>query len=64
MPTSSSIQDQELTAFDVLDIISSAYAGKQMFFLQDDGMIYSRFDGCYMTFEQAVDFMAHLVGEE
>ena len=54
------IKDQ-ITAFEVLDEISSAYAGKQIFFLQDDNSVYDRDTGEYITFEEAVHRMAQKV---
>jgi hypothetical protein len=49
---------EELTAFEVLDIISSAYAGKQVFFLEPSGVVYDREEGEYVTLEDAVYRMA------
>ena len=43
-----------LTSFDILNRLSSAYWGKQMYFLQEDGMIYDRHENKYITLEQAV----------
>lgn len=53
---------KELTAFEVLDIISSAYAGKQIFFLEPSGVVYDRYDGEYVTLEDAVYRMAERLG--
>lgn len=53
---------EELTAFEVLDIISSAYAGKQIFFLEPSGVVYDRYEGEYVTLEDAVYRMAERVG--
>ena len=40
--------------FDALEDISSVYYGKQYYFLQDNGLIYSR-DSCkYMTLDEAI----------
>lgn len=49
---------EELTAFEVLDIISSAYAGKQIFFLEPSGVVYDREEGEYVSLEDAVYRMA------
>ena len=54
----------EYTPFEVLDRISAAYYGKQMFFLQEDGTIYDRSRDKYVTFEEALTWMSKLVGEE
>ncbi len=53
----------ELTPFDVLEIISSAYGGKQIFFQNKDGSIYDRYSNEYITFEEAVRRMAERVGD-
>lgn len=44
-----------MTAFDVLDMISSAWHGKQYYFLQDDGTVYSRESCKPMAFEDALN---------
>ena len=56
--------DREMTAFEVLDEISSAYAGKQIYFLQDNGLVYGRSESKYMTLEEAVANMAERVGDD
>lgn len=40
--------------WDVFDDLASAYYGKQMYFTQPDGTIYSRLSCGYMTFEEAL----------
>lgn len=40
--------------WDVFDDISSSYYGKQVYFTQPDGTIYSRLSCGYMTFEEAL----------
>jgi hypothetical protein len=55
-------KSEELTAFEVLDIISSSYAGKQIFFLEPSGVVYDRYEGEYVTLEEAVYRMAKRVG--
>lgn len=57
-------ENDELTPFDVLDIISSSYAGKQIFFQQNNGMIYDRYEADYVTLEEAVYRMAERVGDD
>ena len=44
-----------MDAFDVLDLISSAWYGKQYYFLQDDGTVYSRESCKPMAFEDALN---------
>jgi hypothetical protein len=53
-----------MTPFDVLDQISSSYWGKQMYFLQDNGMVYDRYNADYITLEMAVQRFAKMIGEE
>ena len=53
-----------MTPFDVLDQISSSYWGKQMYFLQDNGMVYDRYNSDYITLEMAVQRFAKMIGEE
>lgn len=51
-------------AFDVLDRISSAYYGKQMYFKQDNGTIYDRYGCDYITFDEAVNRFARMVSDD
>lgn len=53
-----------LTAFDVLDIISSAYWGKQLYFLQENGSVYDRKECDYISFDEAVNRFARMVGDD
>ena len=41
-------------SWDVFDDLASSYYGKQMYFTQPDGTIYSRLSCGYMTFEEAL----------
>lgn len=54
-------QKNGMTPFDVLDAISCAYDGKQIFFQQENGMIYDRYEAEYVTLEEAVYRMARRV---
>ncbi len=45
----------EWTPFEVLRVLSCSYWGKDCYFLQDNGMIYSRDSGEYMTLDDAID---------
>ena len=51
-------------AYEVLDGISSAYYGKQLYFLQDNGMIYDRKECDYVPFEEAFNRFVKMVGED
>ena len=56
--------DRKMTAFEVLNEISSAYAGKQIYFLQENGLVYGRYECEYMTLEEAVGNMAERLGDD
>lgn len=50
--------------YDMFERISTAYYGKQYYFLQDDESVYSRASHKYMTFRDAVDeFLKEICGE-
>lgn len=53
------VQKLEVREWDLFDLVSSAWFGKQCYFRQDDGTVYSRVSGEYMSFDQAVDELAH-----
>ena len=56
------IPDEDaMTAFDVLDTISSEYYGKQVYFLQENGRVYSRISCMELSFDVAVDEFADIV---
>lgn len=40
--------------WDMFELITNAYFGKQYYFPQDDGTIYSRYSDTYITKEEAV----------
>ena len=58
------IKEESITPFEVLDIISSSYGGKQIFFQEENGMIYDRYKCEYITLEDAVYRMAKMVGDD
>ena len=43
--------------------ITSAYYGKQYYFLQDDGLVYSRASNKYMTEDAAITEFLNVIGE-
>ena len=53
------IQQLEMREWDLFDLITSAWFGKRCYFQQDDGTVYSRASGEYMSFDQAIDEFAH-----
>ena len=54
----------ELTAWDVFEIITSAYGGKQIYFMQKNGMVYDRYKAEYITFEEAINRFCKLIGDD
>ena len=50
--------------WDMFDLISSAYYGKGMYFKQDNGTVYSRHSGDYMTIDEAIREFISLIDEE
>ena len=53
------IQRLEAREWDLFDLLSSAWFGKRCYFRQDDGNVYSRLSGEYMSLDQAIDELAH-----
>lgn len=53
------IQQLEMREWDLFDLITSAWFGKRCYFQQDDGTVYSRASGEYMSLDQAIDEFAH-----
>lgn len=47
--------------WDMFDLMSCRYWGKHYYFLQDDGTVYSRYSGSYMTVEQAYQEFGHIL---
>jgi hypothetical protein len=55
---------EDLTAWDVFEAITSAYGGKQIFFLQKNGMVYDRYKADYITFEEAMNRFCKMIGDD
>lgn len=53
------IEQLEAREWELFDLLSSVWHGKQYYFKQDDGTVYSRQSCEYMTFDQAIDEFAH-----
>lgn len=49
------IQRLEIREWELFDLLSSAWYGKACYFKQDDGTVYSRISGQYLSFEQVID---------
>ena len=58
------IQQLEAGQWDLFFEITSAYYGKQMYGINDDGTVYSRYSCKEMTFEQAVKEFKELISGE
>lgn len=54
----------ELGQWDMFIILSSAWHGKQYYFLQDNGWVYSRKSCQYMTVDQAYQEFTNEIGED
>lgn len=54
-------EDGEWSMFNLL---SSAYWGKQYYFRQDNGIVYSRESGKYMSFDDAVSEFIKRIGDD
>lgn len=58
------MNDYERGEFDVLDLLSSAWHGKQYYFAQDNGIVYSRDSGRYMSLDSAISEFADRLGDD
>ena len=58
------IQQLEACRWELFDDLSTAYYGKQMYGLNDDGTVYSRYSCDTMPFERAVDEFRRLISDE
>ena len=56
--------DADNPGWDVFDDLTSAYYGKQMYFTQPDGTIYSRLSCGYITFEKALAEFREAIAKE
>ncbi len=50
--------------WDMFNLITSVYFGKQYYFLQDSGCVYSRESGKEMSFDDAFDEFAKMIGDD
>ena len=58
------MSDYECGEYDVLALLSSAWHGKQYYFAQDNGLVYSRDSGKYMTLDEAITEFANEIGDD
>lgn len=58
------VEERKKGEWDMFDLISSAWYGKGMYFIQDNEMVYSRHSGKYMTFDEAIREFVSLIDED
>lgn len=64
VPSADVVEIKKEGEWDMFDLISSAYYGKGMYFKQDNGIVYSRHSGDYMTIDEAIrEFISLIDGE-
>ena len=49
------LDEYEQGSWDMFIRITNAYFGKQYYFMQDNGTVYSRYSGTYVTKEDAIE---------
>ena len=54
MPSADVVEIKKEGEWDMFDLISSVWYGKGMYFKQDNGTVYSRHSGNYMTVDEAI----------
>lgn len=57
------IPERKDDAWNMFELVTSVYYGKQYYFLQDDGLVYSRASYKYMTEDAAIDEFLDAIGE-
>lgn len=57
------MSENERGQWEMFVLLSSAFWGKQYYFMQDNGLVYSRESGKYMTFDDAVVEFACRIGD-
>lgn len=58
------MSEYEKGEWDMFVLLSSAWWGKQYYFLQDNGIAYSRESGKYMSREEAYTEFANKIGDD
>lgn len=64
IPSADVVEIKKEGEWDMFDLISSAYYGKGMYFKQDNGTVYSRHSGEYMTVDEAIREFISLIDME
>ena len=57
------MSDFERGRWDMFNLISSVWYGKQCYFMQDNGIVYSRYSGKYMSEEDAYSEFTSMIGD-
>ena len=57
------MSENERGQWEMFVLLSSTFLGKQYYFMQDNGLVYSRESGKYMTFDDAVVEFACRIGD-
>lgn len=57
------MSEYERGRFDMFNLISSVWYGKQCYFMQDNGIIYSRYSGKYMRAEDSYSEFISMIGD-
>ena len=58
------MSDYDQGKFDVLNLLSSAWYGKQYYFDQGNGFVYSRETGKYLKLDAAITEFAQEIGDD
>ena len=64
VPSADAVEIKKDGEWDMFDLISSAWYGKGMYFKQDNGTVYSRHSGEYMTVDEAIREFISLIDED
>lgn len=62
-PTVDVVEIRKESELEMFDLISSAYYGKQMYFKQDDGTVYSRYSCKQMSVDEAIREFISLIDD-
>lgn len=57
------IELQKMGEWEMFELITSAYFGKQNYFPEDNGIVYSRESHKYMTKDEAISEFLGIIGE-
>lgn len=59
----SDVPDREAGEWDMFDLITSVYFGKRYYFVEENGLVYSRETHKYMTKDDAISEFLGIIGE-